>query len=247
MALENFFQSIGLDKKNQKVYLALLKLQDAPVSLIAKSAGLPRTTTYHQLKKIVDLGLATTYRSGGAKRFAAENVKKIKGVLEAKAALFNRFLPDLMKIAPVSEQVGALRMFEGDEAIFRISEDRLGCREKVVRSIGNFRELKEVAGSKHITFTDLRVEKKVFAKCLRPKDDDFESGWLESQATELRAVRLLPEALKAPGMTYIYDDNVAVITVEDGGMGFIIKSKTFSQLMKNVFDALWEISEKTQK
>ena len=36
MVLSNFLNSLGIDEKGQKVYLALLALADAPVSNIAK-------------------------------------------------------------------------------------------------------------------------------------------------------------------------------------------------------------------
>ena len=240
MTIPIFLSSIGLDEKTQKVYLAILQLQDAPAAAIARKSGLERTTTYHQLDKLTKLGLVSIYRSGGIKRFSAESVQKIKGMLENKISLFEKYLPELKNIS-VGERVVNLRLFEGKEGAMQISEEELDCKEKLVRSIGSMRDLRK-AGNGRITFTQRRVERKIFSKCLRPKDDEFVPGWLEDQEKELRKVKILPENVPVHGMTFIYDEKVAVITPEEEGIGFIITSKTFSDIMKNMFDAIYEVS-----
>lgn len=243
MSLKKLLDSVGLDQKNQMVYLALLKLGDAPASMIAKKSGLPRTTAYHQLENLVRLGLASKYKQKNITRFAAESTNKLKSVLENKLALFEKYLPELQKISS-SERLINLRLFEGAEGVQQIIEEELECKEKIVRSIGTHKDLRRASSGK-ITFTARRVDKKIFSKCLRPKNDEFKKGWLESQREELREVRLLPENISVPGMIFIYDNKVAIITPEEEGLGFIIASKTFSESLKNIFDALWAIGERT--
>lgn len=243
MSLNSFLSSIGLDDKSQKVYLALLRLSDAPAAIIAKKAGLPRTTTYHHLENLTKLGLASRYKHNNVTYFAAENANKLKGVIEGKLALFEKYLPELQN-ASVTERVVSLRLFEGSEQVQQIAEEELACREKIVRSIGSHKDLRKASNGK-LTFTSRRVEKKIFSKCLRPKDDEFKKDWIEVQQKELREVKLLPENIKVPGMIFIYDNKVAIITPEEEGLGFIITSKTFSESLKNIFDALWAVSSKT--
>jgi len=244
MSLQKFLSSLGLDDKSQKVYLALLQLGDAPATMLSKKAGLKRTTTHHHLELLISLGLISSYRQNNTKRFVAENPSKIKGLLEAKIAMFDKSLPELQKISVVRERFTKLRLFEGTEGVQQIAEEELACREKIVRSIGSMRDLRKASDGK-ITFTSRRLEKKIFSRCLRPENDEFKKGWLESQQQDLREVRLLPKDSDYPGMTFIYDDKVAVITPDEEGIGFIITSKTFSQQMKSTFDLLWEQGKKT--
>ena len=119
----------------------------------------------------------------------------------------------------------------------QIIEEELNCLEKVVRSIGTVRDLRKVEGG-HITFTKRRVAKKIFSKCLRPKNDDFDKGWIENQTQELREVRLLPTDCEVRGMIFLFDNKMTVITPEEEGVGFIIESKSLSKTMKTIFDAL---------
>jgi sugar-specific transcriptional regulator TrmB len=243
MSLSKALSSIGLDEKSQKVYLAILKLSDAPASIIAKKAGLPRTTTYHHLENLVEMGLASKYKHQKIIRFAAENADSLKGVIEGKLALLEKYLPELKKLSS-TERIIKLRLFEGAKGVQQIAQEELECQEKIVRSIGSHHDLRKAANGK-ITFASRRIEKKIFSKCLRPSDDNFKNGWLENQQKELREVKLLPNGINVPGMIFIYDDKVAIITPEEEGLGFIINSKTFSQSLKNIFDALWLVSTKT--
>jgi len=243
--MQKFLNSIGLDDKDQKVYMALLKLTDATASSVAMSAKMERTSTYHHLEKLLKLGLATSYRHKNTKRFSAENPSKIKGVLEGKLAEFEKYLPDLQKI-PYGRQFVNLRLFEWmDEGMKQLIEEELNSKEKLVRSIGSVRDLRKVKGS-HSGFTDRRIAKKVFSKCLRPADDDFDDGWIEAQEKELREVRILPKGAEVHGMMFIFDDKVSVITPEEEGVGFLIESKSYSKTMKAMFETLWVISEKTK-
>lgn len=245
MALADFLNPLGIDEKGQKVYLALLALTDAPVSNVAKKAGLERTTTYHHLEKLLKLGLVSTYRSKNTKRFTAENPSKIKGIIEGQMALMDRYLPELQKI-PLSKKIASLKLFEGVEGRKQLAEEELNCKEKTVRSIGSWRDLKKVEGGS-FQFTEKRLERKVFSKCLRPSDDEFDKNWLETQTEELRVVRLLPENTAMSGMIFIFDNKISVITPdEENGVGFLIESDSLSKTMKSIFDTLWLISKKTK-
>lgn len=245
MSILKFLSSLGLDGKSQKVYLTLLALADAPVSIIAKRAGLKRTTTHHQLENLAKLGLASSYTYKNTQRFIAENPNKLKDILQGKIALCEKYLPKLQKITS-KERFVNLRLFEGVEGMRQIIEEELNCKEKIVRSLGSMKDLKKVEGGR-ISFTGRRLKKKIFSKCLRPQKDIFKEGWFENQEKELREARLLPEDFLVPGMIFIFDNKVTVITPEEEGVGFIIESQSLSKTVKSIFDILWEISEKTKK
>ena len=245
MSMQKFLNSMGLDDKDQKVYMALLKLTDATASQIAMASKMERTTTYHHLEKLLKLGLATSYRHKNTKRFSAENPSKIKGILENKLTEFEKYLPELQKI-PYGRQFVNLRLFEWmDEGMKHLIEEELNAKEKLVLSIGSVRDLRKVKGGDE-GFNERRLAKKVFSKCLRSSDDDFDKGWIEDQDKELREVRFLPKSAEMHGMMFIFDDKVSVITPEEEGVGFLIESESYSKTMKAMFETLWNISEKTK-
>lgn len=244
MALSKFLDSIGLDEKDQKVYLALLKLVDAPISRIAKVSGIQRTTAYYRIEKLIKLGLASSYRHHNVKRFVAENPNKIRGVLESKMLMLDKYLPELQTVS-LERKLVNLRLFEGIGGRKQMIEEELNCKEKIVRSIGYARDLRKVQGGS-MGFSKRRIEKKVFSKCLRPQDDEFDKEWLASQQKELREVRLLPPGTKPSGMIFVFDNKISIIAPEEEeGIGFLIESKSLSATMKSIFDVLWEMSRRT--
>jgi len=56
MHLEEDLVSLGLKKTEAKVYLALLELGVGTVSVVAKKAGLNRTSTYDVIQPLVGKG-----------------------------------------------------------------------------------------------------------------------------------------------------------------------------------------------
>jgi hypothetical protein len=56
-------------------------------------------------------------------------------------------------------------------------------------------------------------------------------------------LRLAPEDIHIPETIFIYDDKVAVISTRKENFGFVVDSKDFSQSMKGLFSALWQISD----
>jgi len=92
----------------------------------------------------------------------------------------------------------------------QISEEELDVKK--ISAFNWFYARSTQSGKWKNYFYQRRVERKIFSKCLRPKDDEFVPGWLEDQEKELRKVKILPENVPVHGMTFIYDEKVAVIT-----------------------------------
>ncbi|MFC1640577.1 TrmB family transcriptional regulator [Patescibacteria group bacterium] len=245
MALQRFFETMGLDNKSQKVYTALLAIGDAPAAIIAKHAGLKKTTTYHHLEKLVEMGLASSYQHKNSRRFVAENPEKMKSNLEGKIELFEKYLPELQRVA-ASERNVSLRLYEGTEGYQQIINEELSSREKVVRSMGTYRDLKKVEGGR-LSFTDRRIKNKIYSKAIRPENDAFDKKWITDQEKELREVRFFPKGLEVPGMIFVFDDKVTFITPEEEGVGFIITSNSMSKMMKSLFDTMWQVSTQTKE
>lgn len=244
MSISLFLKSVGLDEHEQSVYLELLKTGDAETSRIAKRCGLKRSTTFHILEALAKKGLASSYREKNIRRFVAENPKKIREGFEGKIAAFEKYLPELEKFYATAGGRPRVRFFEGYEGVRTILEEVLECREKTVYSMGSIEKAKEALGAS-IRYAKRRAERKIFAKNLRAKDDKLPVGYIENQRKELREVRFLPAQVRIPLMVHMWDDKVAVLASKEEGFGIIVESREFSTAMKSIFEALWNISEKT--
>ena len=64
--------SLGLSEDEARVYVALLELNRAYVSVIAKRAHVPRVNCYHLLESLARQGMATCLMRGGKKIYAKD-------------------------------------------------------------------------------------------------------------------------------------------------------------------------------
>lgn len=237
MALEKFLKNLGLKEKDQKVYLALLKLGDATCSRVARVARIKRTTTYHVLENLKEKGLISAYTEKGVKRFVAESPGKLKDVLEGQLFALEKYLPSLQSFYNLAKLKTEIKFFEGEEGAKQISEDVLSSKEKMIFSLGSIKNVKEAIGVS-IRFTKRRVAKRIFEKALRIKKE-FGEDYLRRQKEELKEVRFLPESLEIPVLILIYGKKVGVICSPEEGFSFIIESEDFSRTMKLIFEAIW--------
>lgn len=237
MALEKFLKNLGLEEKDQKVYIALLKLGDASVSRIAREARTKRTTTYHILENLKEKGLISSYIEKGTKRFVAESPNKLKDVLEGQLSALEKYLPQLQSFYNLAKARAEIKFFEGEEGAKQISEDVLASKEKIIYSMGSIKTAKEAIGVS-IRFTKRRVAKKIFEKALRIRKE-FGEDYIKRQKEEFKEVRFLPEDLEIPVLILIYGKKVGVICSQEEGFSFIIESEDFSRTMKLIFETIW--------
>ncbi len=245
MALDKFLKKLGLEEKDQKVYIALLKLGDASVSRIAHEAKTKRTTTYHILENLKEKGLVGSYTEKGVKRFVAESPGKLKNVLEGQLMSLEKYLPQLQSFYNLAKSQSVIRFFEGEEGAKQISEDALNSREKIIYSLGSVKNAREAIGVS-LRFTKRRVSKGIFEKALRIKKE-FNEDYIRRQKEELKEMRFLPEDFKIPVLILIYDKKVGVICSMQENFSFIIESEDFFEATKLIFKALWDISESTHR
>ncbi len=240
MALDKFLRNLGLEDKDQKVYVALLKLGDASVSRAAQEARIKRTTTYHILENLKEKGLASSYVEKGVKRFIAESPSRLKDILEGQLSALEKYLPQLQSFYNLAKSQSVIKFFEGEEGAKQISEDVLASKEKTIYSIGSIKNVKEAIGVS-IRFTKRRVAKRIFEKALRIRKE-FSGDYIRRQREEFKEMRFLPEDLEIPVLILIYGKKVGVICSQEEGFSFIIESEDFSKTMKLIFEALWGIS-----
>ena len=49
------------------------------------------------------------------------------------------------------------------------------------------------------------------------------------------------------GIMFMFDNKISVLTPnEEQSVGFLIESSSLSETLKSMFDALWDISQKTE-
>ncbi|HLD82211.1 MAG TPA: helix-turn-helix domain-containing protein [Patescibacteria group bacterium] len=244
MSVTNTLNTLGIQGKEQNVYLALLSLGEARVLDIAKKSGVKRSTIYDILNDLISRGLVTSYTSKKVKIFVAESPQKIKANLEAKLANIDGALPELMSMYNVGETKPVVRMYEGKEGMRQIYENFLETKKKVIYSMGSSKKIIDSLGS--IGYSQRRVERKIMSKSLRMwEKETMERDFIADQKTKLREIRLLPKGFNINGSIYIHDNKVSVLSVGSDSFSFVVENQNFADTMLEIFNFIWKQSSPT--
>ena len=248
MELINSLEKIGLTEKQAKVYLACLELGGARISDIAKKAKIKRTTCYHLIKELMEMGVVSLAKQKKAGFFLAEDPKILEQNFKLKLQTIEEILPQLDAVYNVLPQKPKILFYEGVEGIQVIYED-------ILKTVSPGDIILGYTGFKNILYylpqgfrkeyIKRRVDKKVRIKFITPSSE-FAKEYEQSSAQELREIKSVPSAnWNFTADTQIYGNKVAIISPKENFIGLIIESKKISQMMKMAFELMWKGADKS--
>lgn len=238
---------IGLLKNDRKVYLSLLEIGTATVSLLVKKTGLHRSYVYDILDKLVNLGLVSFTIKNNKKFFNVENPKTIVKVIEHRKEEIEEDKQEIERILPqlVEKQKTVLerqeaRVFIGTEGIKSILEDILQVGKDFVGfgAEGKFRDIYKWYSK---NWQGRRVKQKIKYKII------YNVKLREKRPTKeqrLVQVKFLPEKYEFPATTIVYGNKVAILLWDKSPIGFVLESKEVVKSFSSYFEVLWISAKK---
>lgn len=240
----SIFKKIGLNEKEIKIYLSLLKSGALSVRALADLSEINRGTVYDILKKLQDERLVSYYHKGTKQKFVAESPEKILTLLKAQEDNLNKTKKDFKKILP---ELKALEAREEMKPTTKFYEDKSGVKtilEDVLETmeIAETREYYIYSATNVSTdinnafpnFTKARIKKNIKVKAISLAKGGKLSGlderkWLGTE--ESSATFIL-----------IYGGKVAYISRDGRGVpvGVIIENENIYQTQKIIFINLWK-------
>ncbi len=239
-------EKIGLLKNDRKVYLSLLELASATVSILVKKTGLHRSYIYDILDKLIDFGLVSFTIKNNKKFFNAENPESITRFIETKKKQIEKDKEELDKILPrltekqrTTIERQEARIFTGKDGIKSVLEDILNQKKDFVAfgAEGKFKEIyKWYFSNWQKRRTKLKINYKViYNSKLKGKRPTKEQRLVEA--------RFLPKKYEFPATTIIYTDKVAILLWDTNPIGFVIESKEIVKSFISYFELLWVIAK----
>ncbi len=125
-------EELGLNQREVKIYLSLLKLGSASIRDIADQSGINRGTTYETLKEMATKGIVSYSPKGKRRIFSAERPERLLDMAEEKRQALDasieemklRLIPQLNHLKP-DFSAGNVRFYEGDAGIELVLKDIL--------------------------------------------------------------------------------------------------------------------------
>src|SRR3989338_6660326 len=146
---EEILETIGLNPKESGLYLAALNYGDAPMSRIAKQAGLKRSTAYQIFKGLEKRGIMGSFKMRGGPHFAAMSPDALYALRKKELGDFASALPQLKALETKKGARPKLSYFEGQEGYRLAIEDSLQKPGNLLRHIGSLAESHHTLGEKY--------------------------------------------------------------------------------------------------
>lgn len=247
--IQQYLQRIGLDEKEQAIYLVLARIGIAPASVIARKCSLDRVTTYKHLKKMADSSLVKIYYERSIQCFGIESFENLESYLKEKAAGFQSLIEQFPTAANVlkslkseGQLIPKLQIFEGESGIKSCFRDLLfEAREQNIKQIrmltsNTFEEkLGDVPLSKFVRnlFQDIRkqgIDMQIY---------EASGTLIPERLRNINFDKLNPSRLPASrGATniFIVGQVVFLTCYRDSQIGLKIKHAEISQIFHFMFD-----------
>ena len=228
----------GLAEQEAQTYLTLFRLGGATASVLAKEAGLKRTTIYPILKSLSQKGCILVYFKKNQHHYYAQNPNKLSELLEKKVEFFNSVIPMFESMEKKQAKAVGLRFIETKEELENFYNDVLyEYKNKKYRVIGNTNEWEATDPEFFANYRKERSRLNTKVKLLLSTDS------IVSNPTEkslLRQFKYLPEKYKFKSTMNIFDDKVLIVSPSQSSLAVVIAVPAMVDIFKSMFEIIWE-------
>lgn len=235
---------IGLSKTEQEAYLTLLKLGISTANPVAKSLSIPLTTTQSLLKRLVKTGIVQETKNKSRSVYEAKDPLIFKTLLEERLRDISTIIPLLKTIPSGNGNAARIHIYDR-ERVTEIFSQALESKNKFIYEIVSAKDLQEHLGER-FHFTKRRIEKSIRLKSLRVEAGEIKKYNKSIHERELREARFLPRELSFQTSILFWENTATFFSSSSEGLVFVVQSKSFVVMLKQLFELLWSVSRKME-
>lgn len=249
--IEKDIQSLGLNEKEAKVYIASLELGQATVQRISAKAGIKRPTTYFIVEGLMERGLMSSYHQGKKQYFMAEMPERILDLiakerkdLDLREEQFRRLLPELQSINNRNKDKPVVKYYEGkDGMLTMVSEHFKTSKNQESYDIFSRDFVEKTLTPEEMTnIRKERLDSKIRVKALYTR----EKGDLQN-VEDAQIIRLPQSELPVSCDIAFFEDKVRIASFKDRIVGIVIEDKEIASSFRAIFKLAWKWAEQNQK
>ena len=248
MLLNTFFQKLGLDEKEIKILLDVVRLGAQPASIIARNAKLDRTTAYRILKNLCDRKLLAQSSQRGVTVFYMEKISDIEQYIGKQKNHFEELGHEFLALSP---QLNGLRSSVQELPRIQIYDgfDRLEhfYHDIIARAVEQKLLLIRILGSN--TFSQ-QLERKDLGEVIKKFEKEMKRCHIEADIliaqgnltrewlTRLHSFHDMENLPAAGGATNVIlaGESVFMVSFRDFPVGIRIDHSDIAQTMHFLFD-----------
>lgn len=242
MKLYKELKSLGLSKTESKIYIFLLTNGISTPTQIAKGTSVMRTNTYNVLNSLKDKGLIKAQKKGKRDIYVANDPQAIIRSIETKKEAAERIVPDLEALYTIQKNKPVITFYEAFSEVQDIYLQTLHADE--VLAIGSTKALSAVAEDFLQSYFKKLKERKIYFQDILTEDSEFVAQASKQTMGVLYDYRFLPNNIKdQPTDILIWNDKIALITLEEPIFGTVIQSLPLAKTFKILFRLLYQMND----
>lgn len=233
-------EQLGLNQKDQLVYLALLEFPPITITPLARKISLPTTTVQSVLARLEKDGVVQVSKRKSRHIYEAHDPSVLRKILERRLEEVITIIPLLKKLKNESGSSARVRVYYRERMV-DIFHEALNCKSKIVCEIVAAKELQDILGER-FHFTKRRIEKNIRLKSLRVEGREIKKYSRSTHTRELREAKFLPRELTFKSQIFFWDNTIAFFTSREEGVAVMIESPTIRIFIEQIFELLWSVS-----
>jgi sugar-specific transcriptional regulator TrmB len=237
-------ESMGLNRNEAKVYLALLETGPSFAGPIAKESGINRRSVYDAAKHLIERGLASYVLIRGKRQFQPSNPQRLLEILGEREAHLRDIMPGLQSIFSKTKKKIEVEVFKGKEGIKSVLNDVIAVSPKEFLDISS--GMTTVLLPHFIAqWHRRRIKAGIFLKILMNATTLGRNRGKQLEEMKITEVGYLPKGVESPSHIYIYGNKVGIaIWVLDHPFGLIIESDEVHKRFVEFFDWFWKMRQR---
>ncbi|KKQ78519.1 MAG: Transcriptional regulator, TrmB [Parcubacteria group bacterium GW2011_GWC2_38_7] len=256
MQYTQVLESLGFSPKEIYIYTALLELETATATDLAKKTEINRTSCYDILSVLIKRGLVSKIVKKKKIYFHITDPRKLLNYLdrekeeaynkiEKNKKQINEIMPELLSLFNPNPTKPRIQFYEGEKGMREAYEDTLTA-DKVYYAYANFETMYQGLPNFFPNYYERRIKAKILGKGIFPKNKTT-LNQLKNNQEELReSIVLGDESLTYSPEVIIYNNKVLIASWKEK-IAIIIESKELADLQKIIFQQLWVSLQKDPK
>lgn len=234
--LENY----GLDKREGKIYLQLLKEGQSTASQVAKETNILRQTTYELLDKLIKKGLVVEIIKNKVKNYQAKDPEIFEIILNEQKEAMKKTIPNLHSIQKKQTPDQHVELFQGITGLKSIYTTLIKDKPKELLEFGNSESFIEILKFYFVqNYMQKRIENKTILRLITEPGERNEKLY-GTNKKKYRKTKYHSKLKETNTATYIYDNKVIQITLTSKPIGIIIENEAYAKTQKILFEEFWK-------
>jgi sugar-specific transcriptional regulator TrmB len=240
--MHDLLKASGLKESEIKIYMHLLAHGLSLPPAIARATKIARPNVYATLQSLKEKELVAEQKKGKRRAYYANDPVALVHTLDLRKQAVEQALPDLRAMYVAEKNKPSIRFFEGPEQVKQIFMEILEAKNKEVFGVASTKKLFAAIGNDFFAQWDRQIkERDIFLNDILTADSMVTAAPKAKEIMKAHyTTKALPESVgDLPSDILIWDDNVALISIEKPVYGTVIRNQAIADTMRIMFRQTW--------